>query len=260
MKQRGNRRRRQRRPGAAPGRREWIGGVLAPPFYVLDREEPRRPKVVVWLELPAGLVVGQAVVMPEDLDGAVGRVLRKALTEPLVGAPRRPDAFVSMTPSPPQRYARRSTEPFPSRLLPYPSSTTCSITWSSRHRRATWTRATSLADGCRPPRSHVCSRPPAKCSRRRPGRFAADTPVLRMDVPALDVEGACLSILGQATGRHGVLIFPSLDGFEAFMDAAGALEDGPIDLGSGWLALMYERAADLPPSMRRETMKHGWPV
>ena len=44
------------------------------------------------------------------------------------------------------------------------------------------------------------------------------------------------------------------------MDAAGDLEDGPIDLGSGWLALTYDRAADLPPSMRREAMTHGWPV
>ena len=74
--------------------------------------------------------------------------------------------------------------------------------------------------------------------------IAADTQVLRMDVPALDVEGACLSILGQATGRNGVLIFPSLIDFEVFMDAAGDLDDGPFDLGSGWL--------------RREAMQHGW--
>ena len=93
-----------------------------------------------------------------------------------------------------------------------------------------------------------------------PWSIAADTQVLRMDVPALDVEGPCVSILGQATGRHGVLIFPSLDDFAAFIDAASDLEDGPIDLGSGWLALLYERAADLPPSMHREAMQHGWPV
>jgi len=89
--------RRRNRPrglrGAGRGRREWVGGILAPPFYLLDREEPYRPRVVVWLELPEGRVVGRQVVMPEDLDGAVGRVLRKALTEPLVGAPRRPHAI-----------------------------------------------------------------------------------------------------------------------------------------------------------------------
>ena len=71
--------------------REWIGGRFPTPFFVQDREEPYRPDVVLWLELPGGLIVGQAVVTPEDTGGAVARTLRSALTQPLVGAPRRPD-------------------------------------------------------------------------------------------------------------------------------------------------------------------------
>ena len=43
------------------------------------------------MELPDGFVVGQAVVMPENTDGAVARSLRSALTEPAVGSPRQPD-------------------------------------------------------------------------------------------------------------------------------------------------------------------------
>ena len=71
--------------------REWIGGRLSPPFVIHDRAEPYRPDLVLWMELPDAFVVGQAVVMPEDTQGAVARTLRNALTQPAGGSPRQPD-------------------------------------------------------------------------------------------------------------------------------------------------------------------------
>lgn len=260
MKRRRNRPPRQRGASAAPRRREWIGGVLAPPFYVLDREEPYRPKVVVWLELPEERVVGRALIMPEDLDGAVGRVLRKALAEPLVGSPRRPDAIRVDDPLSAAEVRAETDGAIPVTLGPVPE-----LDDVLDHMVESMPPGDAdegyLAGGRV---SHAAVERLFTAARglfaTAPWSIAADTQVLRMDVPALNVEGACVSILGQATGRHGVLIFPSLDDFEAFMDAAGDLEDGPIHLGSGWMALVYERAADLSPSMRREAMQHGWPV
>ena len=83
--------------------------------------------------------------------------------------------------------------------------------------------------------------------------------VLRMDIPALGVHGACLSIIGQLDESRGVLIFPSLDGFEQFRNAAqiGAVERGSNALGTELLSLTFKPATELPPSMRREAMKHG---
>ena len=260
MTRRRNRPRGQRGLGAAHGRREWVGGILAPPFYLLDREEPYRPKVVVWLELPEGRVVGRQMVMPEDLDGAVGRVLRKALTEPLVGAPCRPDAIRVDDPLSAAEVHAEMDGTIPITVAPLPE-----LDDVLEHLVESMPPGDAdesyLADGRVSPAAVERLFTAARgLFATAPWSIAADTQVLRMDVPALDIEGACLSILGQATGRHGVLIFPSLIDFEMFMDAAGDLEDGPFDLGSGWLALVYERAADLAPSMRREAMKHGWPV
>ena len=82
---------RSRGPGQPQLFREWIGGRLSTPFFVHDREEPCRPDIVLSLELPEELIVGQAMVVPGDADGAVARTLRSALTQPLVGSPRRPD-------------------------------------------------------------------------------------------------------------------------------------------------------------------------
>ena len=53
----------------------------------------------------------------------------------------------------------------------------------------------------------------------KPWRVADDTQVLRMDIPALGVDGACLSIIGQLDESRGVLIFTSLDDFEQFLKA-----------------------------------------
>ena len=69
---------------------EWVGGRLSPPFFVTDRDEPYRPALVAWVELPGGLVVGQDLVAPEASSGAAGRTLLAALERPLVGPARRP--------------------------------------------------------------------------------------------------------------------------------------------------------------------------
>ena len=72
---------------------EWIGGRLSPPFYIRDSEDPYRPLLVVWMEAPTGIVVAQDVVAPEDVEGAVGRVLLAGLDQPLAGPQRQPDSI-----------------------------------------------------------------------------------------------------------------------------------------------------------------------
>jgi hypothetical protein len=71
--------------------------------------------------------------------------------------------------------------------------------------------------------------------------------------------------MGNGGGDRGFLILPSLEAFEALAEAGPRLPQGPellgpIDLGTGWLALSYESASALPPGMRREAMAHGWRV
>ena len=95
-----------------------------------------------------------------------------------------------------------------------------------------------------------------------PWQVATDDQVLRMDIPALGVEGACVSIIGTLGESLGLLIFPSLAGYEAFGRVAEEHAPGsfPIDLATDWLVLGFERGADLPAAMRREVATHGWPV
>ena len=50
----------------------------------------------------------------------------------------------------------------------------------------------------------------------KPWALADDTQAIRMDIPALDVDGVCVSVIGGLDGCLGVSIFPSVEGLERF--------------------------------------------
>ena len=83
-----------------------------------------------------------------------------------------------------------------------------------------------------------------------------------MDIPALGVDGACLSIIGQLGQSRGVLIFHSRKDFEQFLKAAanGNPEQPGAAFGADVLSLTFHNATQLPPAMRREAMQNGWSV
>ena len=260
-----------RRPAPGPRRvadrsqpfREWVGGRLSPPFYIHDREEPYRPDLVLWLELPEGLIVGQSLGMPEDREGAVARGLRRALTQPAAGSPRRPDGIRVADAATAAEVRAEVGEAIPVTVAPTPE-----LDALLAH-----LIATLPPDEDNEPSYFAGGRVSAAAVEKlfaagrllfalQPWSVIDDTQVLRMDIPALGVDGACLSVIGQLGESRGVLVFASLDDFEAFVAAAesGALEQGPLAGGAGWLALTFEPATELPASMRREAMEHGWPV
>jgi hypothetical protein len=98
--------------------------------------------------------------------------------------------------------------------------------------------------------------------RLAPWKVANDGQVLRLDIPGLEVEGACVSIIGALGESFGFVIFPSLAGFHAFANGPTGLDadDAPIDLGTTFLSLAFEPGTGLPMSLRREVSTHGWPV
>ncbi len=96
----------------------------------------------------------------------------------------------------------------------------------------------------------------------QPWTILDNPPIVRVDIPALGVEGACVVIIGAHDENRGILIFPSIDRFEEFHDAAetGDPEDSTIAVVADLLTLTFKSASDLPPSLRRETMEHRWRV
>ena len=252
---------RSRDPGQPPLSREWIGGRFEAPFFVHHREEPCRPHIVLWIELPDGFVVGQAVVLPDDAAGAVALALRSALTKPLLGPPRRPDAIRVADAATAAEVRAEVAGAIPVEVAPAPE-----LQELLEHMVASMT-----ADAGNEPSyfasGHVSAAAVEKlftaCARLfavKPWAVADDTQAIRMDIPALDVDGACISVVGALDECRGVVIFPSVEDFERYLETAtGVLEEGAAP-GTELLSLTFEPATELPPSMRREAMEHGWPV
>jgi len=212
-----------------------------------------------------GLVVGQEVFAPEDTDGAVARVLRAAIERPLAGPPRRPDRIRVADASLAAEVRAALGDATPVTVAPTPELD--ELLQVMRESFSGGDEAESYLEQGRVPPEAVGElfRAAEILYATAPWRVATDDQVLRMEIPALGVEGACVSIIGNLGESLGMLIFPSLAGYQAFGRAAEeharhAPGSGPIDLGSDWLALSFERGADLPAEMRREVAAHGWPV
>ena len=253
---------RSRDPGQSRLFREWIGGRLSTPFFIRDREEPYHPDIVLWMELPEEFVVGQAVVVPEDAAGSVARTLRSAMTQPLVGAPRRPDVIRVADAATAAEVRAEVAGAIPVNVAPTPE-----LEELLQHMIATLPASADDA------RSYFAGGrvSPAAVEKlfaacvplfaAKPWTVAGDTQVIRMDIPALDVDGACVSVIGGLDEYHGVVIFPSVEDFDRYLEGAvtGAIEEG-AGPGTQLLSLTFGPATELPPSMRREAMEHGWAV
>ncbi|MBW2063943.1 MAG: hypothetical protein JRJ03_03300 [Deltaproteobacteria bacterium] len=244
------------------GMLEWVGGRLLAPAYITGGEQPYRPEIVLWLELPNDLIVASEFIDPEGLPVSFGATLLDAMASPLVGPPRRPgrvrvadarlaaevretipDIEVVVAPTPELdrviQFMLESLPPEPDSSLSYfeggPISTEI-IELLFRSARSLY--------------------------RVSPWKKAHETQVIRLDIPAMGVEGACVSIIGGMGENFGLVIFPSFQAYERFLDVADPVpaSGGPIDLGTPTLSLSFERGAELPSSMRREVAEHGWPV
>ena len=261
--------RKRRPPSRVPGvggRDEWIGGRLLPPFFVEDRDEPVRPELVIWMD-SHGLVVGQELLSPEDEDGALARTLLEAFERPLVGPRRRPGTIRVA-----DRYLAAEVRAavgrrIPVRVAPTPELDELldAMVESLSSEGGIESRDESYFENGRIPPETVAALFAAAESLHRasPWALVTDDQVLRLDIPTFEVEGACITIIGNLGESFGVLVFPSFAGylvFAALADQSSRPEGGRPDFGTSWLALNFERGADLSASMRREVAAHGWPV
>jgi hypothetical protein len=263
----------KRKPGSAPRRarygrrgtpREWVGGRLTSPFYVLE-PEPYRPEVILWLELPDDLIIACEMIDPAGPPVSFAESLRLAMRTPAAGPPRRP-ARVRV---PEQRLAVEIRQVVPEAEIVVAPTPELDAVLRLMHQ-------TMPADDESEPSYFEDGRvsvaaieklfaAAAALFRAAPWEIASDGQLLRVDIPGLGVAGACLSIIGALGESLGFILFPSMAAHDRFLDAAETfgmetLQSGAVDLGSSTLSLNFERGADLPAGMHREAAEHGWPI
>ena len=250
------RRRDGRPPGSTP---EWVGGTLLPPFFVTEGE-PYRPELIVWIDLPSGLVVGHHLQDPKT-PVEFGATLTAAIERPLVGPPRRPARIRVATSGLAESVRRAVASDIEIVVAPTPELD--EVLEAMKHAPPTddapdesyleegRVSAETIAD---------LFRAAERVYRMAPWKTMDEQQLVRVDVPGFGVSGACLSVIGGAGESFGLILFPSLEAFEGFASTVQTPGARQFDLGTTVLSLNFERAADLPESMRREIGQHGWSV
>ena len=254
----------RKRARSGHGLCEWVGGRITAPFFVEDGPEPYRPEMVLWIEQPSDLIVGQYMAAPEEADGVLGRALLEAMEAPLSGPPRRPDAIRVANAELALESRAAVGNAIPVTVAPTPELDALlqeMLESMIDHDPA----PTYLDDGRISPDVVAGLFSSAQALyESSPWKVASDDQVLCLDIPGLAVERACVSIMGNLGESLGLMIFPSDEGYDCFLQAAEDLEheggEGRLHFGTDWLSLSFDRGADLPESMRREVASHGWPV
>jgi hypothetical protein len=237
---------------------EWVGGRRRMPFYVTDGE-PHRPELVVWMQLPDGIVVGHDLVAPGD-DPSVAATLRRAMQE-LGTTPQRLRVADEVLAS---EVRAAFGDGLDVRVAPTPEVDDL-VAEMARSAPDGDVAASYLEEG-RVDEATVAQMFLAAQTlyRAAPWKVAYDEQVLRLDIPALDVDGACVSIIGHMGESLGLVVFPSYVDFERFLEAShhapAPSPDAEIDLGTTVLTLDFWRRADVPAEMRAEVARHGWSV
>ncbi len=236
---------------------EWLGGRLRLPAYVLE-DEPFRPELVSWLELPSGLLVGHDLVGAEG-DGALARALEAALHRHTPGAAREPGRLRVADHADAAELRRAFGERFDIEVAPTPELDAVLdefvASMPEGDEEASYLEGGRVSVACVARMFEAA----ALLYRAAPWKVAFDSEVLRLDIPVLGVEGACVSIIGALGQSLGLIVFPSLLAYERFGAAAEqAAGRRSIDLGGPVLSLDFWPGREVPKPMRREIAAHGW--
>jgi len=227
------------------------------PVFVDDGGVPRRPELLVWVQMPTGIAVAHEVVSEDD-----GRGLARLLTRSLrqrAHAQIRPPAWLRVAEHATAAELRNELgDRFELRVAPTPELDEIFEAFVAS--MPDGDDDASYLEGGDVSAASVARmfEAAAHLYRVAPWKRAADDEVLRMDIPAFGVQGACVSIIGALGESLGLVIFPSLLAFERILATADVPPGGAPDLGGPVLSLDFWRARDVPPSMRREMDAHGW--
>ncbi len=251
---------RRSRPGDSET--EWIGGRVVSPFYVTEGT-PYRPELILWLEAPEDLVVLFRLIDPQEPPVAFGPTLLEAMKSPMVGPPRRPD-MVRVADAVLAEEVRRLLPEAQVVVAPTPELDRVLQEFAKFGAGDDDTDEPSYLEQGRVSQEAIADlfSSAELLYKLAPWKVAADSQVIRVDIPHYGVEGACLSIIGALGQSLGLILFPSLADFETFLEKAEQPRSSgsPVDMGSSALCLNYEVGSELPAGMLREALDHGWPV
>ncbi len=251
---------------------EWIGGSFPVPGVVTDEAEPYHVELVIWFERPTDVIVGHRLVRAGQLAGSFETSLRESMAKPMAGPPRNPDrlrvgteaaaAEVRAVVGPETEVVVGDTpelEAVAAAMQEHALQYFGPPGRMGEHEFRDFTSGSYLQGGLVPPEAIAeLFRAARILSAMAPWKSIGDQQVMRLDIPALDVRGAVISIIGREDPQAGFVIFPDKEGLEAMLQK---FDDNDGDMSApetSMLSLMFMRLGELPEPSRQEIKRFGW--
>lgn len=241
---------------------EWVGGRYTLANDVVDGDFSFRPDLILWLELPAGMLLATTVVNPRD-PASAAESLEQVLHHPDEGPPRRPRRIRVAD----ERFAEElsgATDGIPIVIAPVPELDAAFHELEAMEMASRATEPSYLVDGEIPaPLVEALFETASLLFRAAPWRQISDQQVLRVDIPHFGVDRAVLCVIGAAGENFGLLLFNSLADYDSFIyepPEEDEAHDEQPDRGVTLRSLSFDAKQDLPPSLLREIEQHRWPV
>jgi hypothetical protein len=234
---------------------EWLGGRYMFPQTYRDGSGVIQPEVVLWLELPSGLLLGTTLINPLQ-PVSFAETLEEALRKPVKGLPRRP-ARIRVPDERMAKELRQAAVGIPITVAPVPELD------------ATYAKLTETMAAQEPTPSYFGDgdiseavvkeffSTAALLFQAAPWRHVQEHQILRVGIPRFDIEDACLSVIGGGRESSGLLLFRSIQDFLSFGSMASPNLSGA---GIAMRSLSFDRKKGMPPSLIREIQQHRWPI
>ena len=242
---------------------EWIGGRYTLSRNVRENEGLIRPAVILWIELPRLVIVGSKMFDSRE-PVSFAQTLSEAMAHPHEGSARKPSR-IRVADEELAGELRRMAFGIPVVVAEVPELDAVVADMERSFSEAMPTELSYLAGGSIAP--EVVARLFSAASRffrAAPWRHVTENQLIGVDIPALEIEGGCLCIVGGQGESFGLLLFRSLEALERYASQKPGPGGNDEELLLGdepeLLSISFDRKRDLPPAMRKEVDQHRWEV
>jgi len=242
-----------------PSAEAWIGGIATLPAYIMGEGEPCRPEVLLWVDQDTLAITGSIVGKPGDLLGQASEHLHSVIKQPMFGPPRAPSRV--RVSSPELAEALRAGHPSVEIVCgPTPEIDGVMVNMREMMTESPDGDRSFLDPGTSPEAYASYFGAAAALFRAKPWKVVPADEVLSVTVEAHGLRKAALSVIGQMGESFGLLLFSSMADFDAYLDAADAVERGETPTMPSYHVLNFERGAEIATSDRKTISSQHWQV
>ncbi len=238
---------------------EWIGGINSIPAYVTGEGEPYRPEALFWMGAE-GAILGSTLAKSGELLGMACESLQSTIEEPMYGRPHTPTRV--RVASPELADTLRAGHPGVEVVCaPTPELDEMLALMREKMGEDGATEQSYLSPDIGPEAVASFFSAAAGLFRAKPWKVVpSDQSLFSVTIEELGLRDAAMSVIGQMGQSLGLVLFSGLDDFEAYLDAADAMEHGEEPEMPPHFALNFERGAELGAELRKEIAEHKWEV